>query len=304
MKIFDRFNNPQRVTWLGVVTNVILTILKLMAGFWGQSRAVIADGVHSLSDILSDFVVLIGIKAGKRPADKSHPYGHGKFETMSTLILSLILFSAAVGMIISAARLIGNFFEGESLAVPSWIALVTAVVSFLIKEILFRLTFRVGTKANSQAIIANAWHHRSDALSSIATTLGVLGAILLGGFWIILDPIAAIAVSFFIIKVSFKIFMKSINEFLEKSLDTQTREKILELIISTKGANKPHNLKTRRIGNQIAIDIHIEVDENLTVADGHDIACQVEDNLRNKFGEATIISVHIEPMDCRQAIDE
>ena len=285
----------KRITWIGFWINIFLALIKLLAGFIGKSRAVIADATHSITDIFTDFVVLMGIKVGRRPADDTHHYGHGKFETLSATILGVVLFGAGFGILLSGLNLVIKCLHGEILNKPGWIAFYAAIGSIVIKEILFQYTIKIGKEINSQSIIANAWHHRSDALSSMGTTLGVLGSIILGQQWRILDPFAAVIVSIFIIKIGISILIDSLEELLEKSLDKNTETKILNIIKATEGVKNPHNLKTRKIGSNIAIDVHIEVHEHSTIVQAHNVSTEVEKNLRKELGENTFVSVHIEP---------
>ena len=288
-------SQAMRITWIGLWINVFMAVMKLIAGIYGKSRAVVADGVHSFTDIFTDIVVLLGLKYSLKPADQSHHYGHGKFETLSTLILSVVLIVAGTSIFLSGLKSLIHYFYGILILKPKWIAFYAAIISLIVKEVLFRYTIKIGKKFKSQAIIANAWHHRSDAFSSIGTTLGVLGAIILGKNWRLLDPLAAIIVSFFILKIAISILFNSINEFLEKSLDEKTEEKILKLISATSGVMNPHNLRTRKIGSSIAIDVHIEVRQHASVIKAHDISTEVEQSLKGEFGDGTFVSVHIEP---------
>ena len=263
----------------------------------GRSGAMIADSVHSLSDFATDVVVLLGFQVVKKPVDKSHDYGHGKFETLVTTIIGLGLLWVGGAILWVGTKKIVQTTYGHALNKPGWIAFYAAIISIAVKEWLYQYTVIVGKKINSQAIIANAWHHRSDALSSVGTMLGIGGAILLGEKWRVLDPIAAIIVSFFIIQVAISISAGSINELLEASLNEETEKEILQIIKNTPGAQQPHSMKTRKIGNNIAIDIHVKVDKFLNVVQAHDIATLVEERLKDSFGRGTFISVHIEPMD-------
>lgn len=290
-----RLKEANRITWIGFIVNALLTLLKFLAGFFGNSRAMIADGVHSLSDLVSDLVVLIGLKAGSKPIDDTHDYGHGKYETLCTLILALMIFAAGCGILYSGIQALMANAGGMPIKKPSWIAAAAAVLSLIVKEILFQMTIRVGKRLNSDITVANAWHHRSDAFSSIATTLGIFGALVLNEKWRILDPLAAIVVSIFIIKVAYKFFKDSINELLEKSLNPELEDKIVMLVSEVGGVVNPHDLKTRKIGNAIAIDIHIEVHPDMGIVEAHNIATVVEERIKDNFGQDTFISIHMEP---------
>lgn len=291
----DRINKANKVTWLGLFVNIILTLFKLTAGIFGKSTAMIADAFHSLSDFATDIVILLGFKFVDMPSDKTHDYGHGKIETISSVIIGAVLCVVGLKIFWTGGQRIFDIYHGKMIPEPGWIAFYASITSIIIKEGLYRYTIKVGKEINSQAIIANAWHHRSDAFSSIGAMLGIGGAIILGEKWHILDPIAAVVVSLFIIKISIDILLGSVNELLESSLNEEVEEKILNIVRAVPGVLSPHDLKTRNIGNYIAIDLHIEVDKNLSVAHGHDISTKVEDKIKETFGEDTFISVHIEP---------
>jgi cation diffusion facilitator family transporter len=294
-KTIDRTNRAIRVTWIGLLWNIFLTLFKLFAGVIGKSNALIADAFHSLSDFITDIAIIIGLNLAKKPVDETHNYGHGKFETLSTIIISISLFFVSIAILGNGIIQISKAIQGQILHQPGWIAFIAASGSIIVKEILYQYTIRAGTKINSQALIANAWHHRSDALSSLAATFGIAGAILLGEQWRILDPIAAIVVSFFIFRVAVTVFKRSINELLEASLSEELKSKILNIVKTVPGAADPHNLKTRKIGNSIALDMHIKVKPSLSIVEAHDISTSVEKKLKESFGNDTFISIHIEP---------
>lgn len=263
----------------------------------GKSAAMIADSIHSLSDFATDIVILWGFRIVKKPADKDHDYGHGKFETLVTTITGLSLLGAGAGIFWNGTSKIFLAIKGEVIPQPGLIAFAAAVISIVSKEWLYRYTIRVGTKIDSQAIIANAWEHRSDAFASIGAMLGIGGAIVLGNRWHVLDPIAAVIVSLFVVRIAVSIALGSIGELLEESLSAETEKEILQIIRDTPGAKNPHDMKTRKIGNNIAIDIHVKVDKSLSVVQGHDVATRIEERIKKSFGKETFISVHIEPAD-------
>jgi cation diffusion facilitator family transporter len=295
----DRTRKAQRVTWMGFCANMLLSIGKLLAGIFGNSTAMIADGVHSFSDSGTDIVVLGFVKVSGKGSDKNHRYGHGKFETFATLIISLALLVVGAGICWSGIQNILKTFSGEPLARPSIIALIAAFVSIITKEWLFQYTVRIGKSISNQAVIANAWHHRSDALSSIGTLLGVGGAIFLGERWRILDPLAGVIVSFFIVHIAFKLGLPSAKELLEAALPEEVEEEIIDIIDQTPGVKSYHRLKTRKIGNSYAIDIHIQMDGTLSLTESHDIATVVEKKLYSRFGDNTHINIHMEPFSNR-----
>ncbi len=291
-----REKEARKATLLGFFTNLIITIGKFIAGIIGKSNAMVADAVHSLSDFLTDIIVLIFMRIAAKPKDKNHDYGHGKFEVLATVLIGVFLIIVGIGIIINAFKLIIVVVKGGIIERPGLISLIAAFISIIIKEILYWYTVIIGKKINSMAVIGNAWHHRSDALSSIATLLGIGCAIFLGEKARILDPISAIIVSIFIFRVGFRIMIPGIEDLLEVSLSQEIEKEILE-IINTSDENiiNPHNLKTRRIGSNYAIEIHINLDKNMTVFDSHSIATKIENNLREKYGKNTHVAVHIEP---------
>jgi len=293
----DRFDAAVKVTWFGLIINSGLTLLKIIAGILGRSSAMLADGIHSLSDFFTDIIVLIGFHFVRKPADKTHDYGHGKFETLIATIIGLILFFAGGNLLICGIRNIVKVTNGYILFKPGIFALYAAVISIVFKEWLYRYTIKVGKKIKSNAIIANAIHHRSDMISSVGAFFGIGGAIFFGEKWRVLDPIAAVLVSFIILKAAISILLGSVNELLEVSLSEDMENKILQVIRNTPSVRKPHNMKTRKIGNDIAIDVHIKVDNNLNVVQAHDIATMVEINIKEEFGDKTFISIHIEPFE-------
>ncbi|MCF8358481.1 MAG: cation diffusion facilitator family transporter [Prolixibacteraceae bacterium] len=292
----DRVKKAQKVTWIGFFVNILLMLIKLLAGIFGRSAAMIADAVHSLSDFATDLVVVFFVKIAGKDSDQNHRYGHGKFETFATLIISFSLLLAAAGICYSGIKKIINVISGEILQPPTYIALVVAVLSIAVKEYLFRYTLKIGKAINSQAVIANGWHHRSDALSSIGTLLGIGGAIFIGGSWTVLDPLAGVIVGVFIVRVAFKMGLPSINELLETALSPETESKISDILTNTPGVLTYHNLKTRKIGNDYAIDVHIKLDQNISFIESHDIATNVEKNLCDCFGGNTQINIHTEPI--------
>lgn len=285
----------RNITIWGAVLNLTLTAGKIAAGILGRSAAMVADGIHSLSDLLSDFVVLAFTRISSKGKDRDHSFGHGKYETLATLIVSVILVSVGANMMSSGVKAIVAVFNGEILPKPGSIALIAAIVSIAIKEILYHATIRVGKKTGSTVVIANAWHHRSDALSSIGSLIGIGGAILLGDKWTMLDPLASCIISIAIITVAVKMAMPSLAELLETSLPEEIVKEIETTTASVKGVNNVHELKTRRNGMSFIIDAHIVVDPDISVVEAHDIATAVEDALRTRYGQETQLSIHVEP---------
>lgn len=293
----ERSKKATNITLVGSAVNIILAIIKITVGIVGSSTAMIADGIHSFSDLLTDIAVIVGFRIVGKPSDKSHDWGHGKFETLITVVVGLFLFAVGLGIVYSGGNSILKVIKGDVLRVPGYVAIFGAIISIIFKELTYRYTIIVGKKIDSRAIIANAWHHRSDALSSVASLLGIGGAILLGGKWAVLDPIAAIVVSLLIFRVSYRIVKDGIYELTEASLDAKTEGKITEIVNSTPGVLKSHDLKTRRIGAHKAIDVHIHVPKDLGIVEAHDISTKVDHRLKEEFGDESFISVHTEPCD-------
>lgn len=292
----DRTKEIYKVTLVGTLVNIALIVLKFFAGFVGRSSAMIADAVHSLSDLVTDAIVLIFVKIAGKPQDSGHGYGHGKYETFATMIIGLILIFAGLGLLVGGIRLVVESLHGKYLPRPTMVALVIAIFSILSKEILYRYTNSKGKQLNSSALIANGWHHRSDAISSLGTLVGIGGAMFLGDHWRVLDPIAAIVVSFFIIKSGFDIMRPSINELLEGSLPPEIEMAINNDVLSVEGIKSVRNLRTRRVGNCIAIDMNVEMDGDITLRKAHEIVSKAEHRLRKKYGSETMITTHMEPL--------
>ncbi len=292
----ERVKKINTITLVGSFVNFLLVVFKFIAGIAGQSAAMIADAVHSLSDFITDIIVLLFIRISNKPKDKDHDYGHGKYETMATAIIGIILFGVGIGILWNGTTEVISFCKGNPLPTPGMLAFWAAIISIVFKELLYQYTARGGKNLNSQAVIANAWHHRSDAFSSIGTAIGIGGAILLGDKWHVLDPIAAIIVSFFIIKVAIKLIIPCIDELLEKSLPDETEKEILSIITSMDGVSDPHNLRTRQIGNHIAIEIHIRMNGNMPLWESHEVTKKIENKLKERFGDNTHIGIHVEPI--------
>lgn len=284
-----------KVTLVGTAVNALLIVFKLTAGIVGRSSAMVADAVHSLSDFVTDAIVLIFISIAGRPRDKGHDYGHGKYETLATMMIGMILVIAGFGLMINGINLIIRSFNGEQLPRPGMIALIIAVVSIVSKEWLYHYTVKAGRAVGSQAVVANAWHHRSDALSSAGTLVGIAGAMFFGEHWRILDPMAAVLVSLFIIKSGYDIMRPSASELLEASLPESQEAEIKSLVLSIDGIKDLHNLRTRRIGNTIAVDMHAKMDGNLSLSEAHALATKAERAIRDRFGNDSIVNIHMEP---------
>ena len=284
-----------RVTLVGSLINIVLLLFKFTAGILGASAAMIADAVHSLSDFLTDIVVLVFVHIRNKPRDKDHDYGHGKYETLATALIGVALFGVGVMICLNGLEKIYYTWQGNKLASPGWIAFLAAVISILSKEWAYRFTMSEGRRIGSQAVIANAWHHRSDALSSVGTALGIGGAILLGSDWAILDPIAAVCVSFFIVRTAYRLLGKSVGELTEKSLPDDVENEIKEIVEAEPEVSQMHHLMTRSIGNHIAIEMHIRMPGAISLYESHLHATNIECRLRERFGKGTHIGLHVEP---------
>lgn len=293
----DRTAKVTFVTLVGSVVNIILTVFKIFAGVLGRSTAMIADGIHSLSDLLSDIIVIVFVKISAKGRDKDHDYGHGKFETFATLIISLMLIVVAANLMSGGINKIRMILDGGEVSSPGMIALWAAVASIVLKEILYRYTIIQGRALNSPMMIANAWHHRSDALSSVGSLLGIAGAIFLGDKFVILDPITGCVISIFILVMAVKMSVPAIKELLDVSLPDDVEEKIEATAKSVKGVVDLHELKTRREGPGIIMEGHLVLDSEISLKEAHDISKKVEESLRKEFGPETQISLHLEPED-------
>lgn len=285
-----------RVTIWGGIINVVLLVVKFAAGIFGHSAAMIADAVHSLTDFATDVVVLIFVHLGNKPADRDHDYGHGKYETLATAIIGTSLLAVGVLIFCSGAGKTWRVIQGEMLPSPGKVALVAAVASIVLKEWAYRFTVKVGKRCQSEAVVANAWHHRSDALSSVGTMIGIGGAILLGNRWTVLDPLASIVVSVFIVRAAWQLMMESMKELTEASLSDEDEAVIMHIAASEPGVSEVHNLRTRRVGNRIAIEMHARMLGSTPLVEAHLHATAIEHRLKEHFGPDTLVSIHLEPV--------
>ena len=291
----ERCKEIYKVTLVGGAVNVILLLFKFVAGIVGHSAAMVADAIHSLSDFVTDLIVIVFVRISSKPEDKSHDYGHGKYETLAMTIIGMALLAVAIGIVYSGMTKIIAWANGEQLDAPGILALWAALVSVLLKEGVYHYSMVKARQLNSQAVEANAWHHRSDALSSIGTAIGIGGAIFLGQRWTVLDPVASVIVGIFIVKVSVDLLRDGIGDLMEQSLPDAVEEEIISLVASLSGVAEPHDLRTRRIGNHYAIELHILMDGDIPLKEAHDKASEVEDLLRQHYGEETHVAVHVEP---------
>ena len=291
----NREKEIYKATLVGGAVNMLLLAFKFVAGVIGHSSAMIADAIHSLSDFVTDIIVLVFVKISCKPQDKSHDYGHGKYETLALTIIGIALMAVAIGIIVKGAVKIASWANGETLEAPGMLAFWAAIVSIVLKEAIYRYSIIKAKQLDSKAVEANAWHHRSDALSSIGTAIGIGGAIFLGQRWVILDPVASVVVGAFIVKVAFDLLKNGIGDLMEQSLPDQVEDEILSLARGVDGVTEPHDLRTRRIGNHYAIELHILMDGGISLKEAHDKASEVEDILRQRYGEETHVVVHVEP---------
>ena len=290
-----RVQRITRITVFGTIVNSLLLAFKFLAGILGGSAAMLADAVHSLSDFLTDIVVLVFVKISNRPADRKHSYGYGKYETLATLCIGIALLAVGIGIAVDGVEKIIQVWNGETLAQPGWIAFWAAIASIALKELTYWLTIRVAKQVDSEALRANAWHHRSDALSSIGTGLGIGGAILLGQKWTILDPIAALVVWVFIVLTALRLTYGAIGEFLEQSLPEENENEIRAIVAADKELSELHHLCTRRLGNRVAIEMHLRMPGNTPLTIAHRHASAIEQQLKQRFGDQTHINIHLEP---------
>lgn len=292
----DRQKETYRVTIAGSIINILLLAFKFAAGILGHSAAMIADAIHSLTDFVTDAIVLVFVRLGSKPTDHDHDYGHGKYETLASAIIGVSLL--VVGMMICYSGVTKTYHAmcGEPLQQPGFIALAAAVASVVLKEWAYRFTVRVGRRCHSEAVVANAWHHRSDALSSVGTTVGIGGAIILGEKWAVLDPLTAIVVSFFIMKAAWSVLSKAVDELTDGSLPKETEDEIESIVSEDKDVSVVHNLCTRRIGNRIAIEMHVRMPGETSLYVAHHHATEIEKRLKQRFGADTHISIHLEPV--------
>ena len=293
----NRTKDIQKITLWGAFCNIALTIVKFVAGILGGSTAMLADAVHSASDLVTDIIVIVFTRISGKGKDKGHDYGHGKFETLATVVVSLMLLVLGAEMIKSSYQQIRSAVEGNPQPAPEMIALWAAVISIISKEFLYQWTVKVGKRLSSPVVIANAWHHRTDALSSVGSLVGIAGAIALGGEWTILDPLVGAVISIVIIVMAVKMSIPALAELTEASLPEKTEQKMLEIIRSVEGVRGVHELKTRLCGHYCIADFHIVVDPETTILESHETTVIIERKLREEFGEETQINIHVEPSD-------
>jgi cation diffusion facilitator family transporter len=293
----NRQTEAARVTWASVLINILLTVAKFVIGLLGGSAAMLADAIHSASDFATDFAILIGMRLAQRPQDHDHPYGHGKYETLAAVLIGIALCSLGVSLALHASHTIYDaFFYNDWPTQPAWITLWAGLLSIIVKEGLYQWTVHVARKIQSDALLANAWHHRSDALTSIAAVIGIALAALLGGRWVVLDPIIAIFIGGVLIWIAWEILRDSVDKLLEQGMSQEENERILAILQSVPDAVEPHHLRSRRVGAVAVIEMHFRVDPLMTVTEGHAIASRIENLLHEAFGPEAILTLHVEPL--------
>ena len=282
-----------KVSIISIILNCLLTLIKFISGVISKSSAMISDSVHSLSDVLSTFVVIIGVKIANKKADSDHPYGHERIECVSAIILSGMLF--IIGALIGING-IKNVTNSSNLVMPGVLALIASIISIISKEAMYQYTIRVSKKINSAALKADAWHHRSDTLSSIGSFIGILGSRL--GFKIF-DPLASVIISLCIIKVSIDIFKDAIDKMVDKSCDKEVIDKVISVIEKNESVKNIDDIKTRQFGNKAYVDVEISVDENLLLKDAHKVAEEIHDSVENEINIVKHCMVHVNPYEVK-----
>ena len=289
-----RNRNEKRCTLVGLTSDISLSALKIVTGYLGHSSAILADGIHSISDTVTDALVYAMVRLSGKGVDERYRYGRGKYETLAAFLISIILVVVALGLMAEGMQDVWAALKGETLQRPHTIALIVGIIAVVAKEALYHYTRLKGKKTGSSALKAYAWHHRADALSTAATLLGVAGAMFLGERWRVLDPIAAIAVSVLILILAYRLGRPAVEELLEVSLPQDEQDKISSIVTSTPGVKAFHNLRTRRNGNLRVVDIHVKMDGELTVARSHEITREIERQLSDALGEV-LTNIHVEP---------
>lgn len=292
----EQVRQARHITWVGFWVNAALGVAKIIGGIVGRSSALIADGIHSFSDFVSDIIVLTMVRIARKHPDRGHQFGHGRYEALATILLGIILWIVAVGIFYEGIVQVIKVIHGELLPRPGIIALVIIVVSIVSKEWLFHATRAVGRRIHSEAVVANAWHHRSDSLSSLATLAGVGGAMLLGGRWCILDPLAAVIVAVFIVIVGWQMARPAMSELLGASLPDADQDKIRDVLRAYPEVLSWHALRTFKSGNDAYIEVHLKLCPDITVRQAHDIATGVERAIRAALPEMSVHPItHVEP---------
>ncbi len=290
----QRNRQERRCTLVGMTSDVCLSALKIVTGIIGNSSAILADGIHSISDTVTDGLVYAMVRLSGKGVDERYRYGRGKFETLAAFLISILLVVVSLGLMIEGVKDVWSAWHGETLERPHNIALIVGIIAVVVKESLYHYTRIKGVKTDSSALKAYAWHHRADALSTAATLLGVAGAMFLGERWRVLDPIAAIAVSVLILVLAYRLGHPAVEELLEVSLPEEEKNTIAAIITNTPGVKAFHNLRTRRNGNLRVVDCHVKVEGDLSVVQSHEITVEIERKLSAELGEV-MTNIHVEP---------
>jgi len=293
----ERYRIGQRVTWITIVINIILAIGKVGTGIIANSTAMLADGIHTISDVGSSIGIVVGFFISKKPEDSKHQYGHEKAESIAGFILSLLLISVGIKIGYSAIEIM---FSKSTYTTPGALAVWAAGISIIVKEIQYRISINAGRKINSSAIMADAWHHRSDAFSSIAALIGIIGSRL--GYRI-LDPLAGLIVSIIIVKVGTELFLQGYNELMDSSIEEEELNKLVNKIVADTGIKDINQIRARRHGSKVFVDIEICVEPDITVAKGHSLAEEVEDVVYDNIQNAKSVLVHVNPCDNKEIHD-
>lgn len=290
-------------TVVSFIVNIILSVGKLIVGIWGKSGAMVADAIHSMSDLVTDVIVFISLKITQKPADEKHNYGHGKVETVATVLVSVALFIAGFSIGRDGIEDLIGFIKGVPHDNPALMVVIAAAISMIVKEILFRYTIKKGKEIGSDVLIANAWHHRSDALSSLGVLIGVGAAYILGSKFSFLDSVAQIIVSLFIFRAAYKILIPNLGQLADEAIDEEEIEQIKKLLDNNEYIKDYHHLRTRHVGSLHSVELHILVNPLLNISDAHDISSIIECEIHNLLGEDCFVSIHIEPFNERQIIN-
>lgn len=290
--VLSHHQAAMRISKLSIIVNVLLSLFKLFAGIFAHSGAMISDAIHSASDVFSTFIVMIGVTVSNKQSDNEHPYGHERFECIASIILAALLLVTGIGIGKTGLKTIlsGNY---EALKAPGLLALIAAVVSIIVKEWMYQITRSTAKKINSGALMADAWHHRSDALSSIGAFIGILGARM--GI-MVLDSVASVVICIFIAKAAYDVFMDAVNKMVDKSCDTELIAEMKKVISAESGVVAIDDIRTRLFGSKIYVDIEISADGNLSLNEAHTIAEHVHDSIESNFTDVKHCMVHVNPI--------
>lgn len=291
MNHHQRYHEGRRVTWLSISLNIAMGMVKIGVGFWGHSRALVADGLHSLTDLASDAAVLIGMRIAAEPPDENHPYGHQKAASIVTLLIAASILLLCAGLIIESLRAL---VAGES-TVPHWPTLIVAIASIAIKEFLFQKTMRIAKRTRSRMLMANAWHHRTDALTSVIAAIGITAAILLGNAWALIDAVVGIVLGGYLFAEGARMLWSALKDLMDSAPTREIIDDLREHILPIAGAEAYHDFRARRVGDVIEVDLHLLVDPALSLQQAHEVAHKVKAAIINHHPEVIHVLIHIEP---------